>query len=312
LILFPRALSNLSQSSIARAALRKWIEPPAARNVDAFLGVNATQPPPRSWRSDLSTATTSSPPSLPSILDTTPLWPAWRKARLNGTPSVLNELAWSSLGARYNWDSRIYERANNTNPPPPLLPTILSQIASTACIAAAAAAAVSSSSLFASTTIPASNSGILNVYKATSLVGTRAPMRAHSDDANGEMFEAPVISLSLGASAIFLLEKIGGGDGGDVSAILLRSGDVAILGGESRGARHGVARVFSSGGGDDEGEKLFNWDSTTVARDIGKESDSNISDDDRDMDTNIDEEEEKDFYHFFQKRRISITLRTVR
>ena len=124
-------------------------------------------------------------------------------------------------------------------------------------------------------------------------------MRAHSDDANGEMFEAPVISLSLGASAIFLLEKIedGSGSGGGISAILLRSGDVAILAGESRGARHGVARVFSGGDADIEREKLFGYN----------EIEDNISDTKEE-----EQEEEEDFNHFFQKRRISITLRTVR
>lgn len=82
--------------------------------------------------------------------------------------------------------------------------------------------------------------GIVNIYHPST--GPKLPMGGHSDDMERSLTH-PVLSVSLGCTAIFLL-------GGDSKAsaptpIILRSGDVMVLSGSVRTAIHGVARVFA-------------------------------------------------------------------
>jgi len=57
-----------------------------------------------------------------------------------------------------------------------------------------------------------------------------------------EEFDAPVVSISIGNTAIFLL---GGKTRSDPPvAMYLRSGDIVIMGGESRLCYHGVPRIL--------------------------------------------------------------------
>jgi DNA oxidative demethylase len=69
-----------------------------------------------------------------------------------------------------------------------------------------------------------------------------AKMGLHRD-ADEEDFAAPVVSISLGDTAIF---RIGGNErGGKTETLKLASGDVLIMGGESRLRYHGIDRVLS-------------------------------------------------------------------
>uniref|UniRef100_A0A0K6SB14 Alpha-ketoglutarate-dependent dioxygenase AlkB-like domain-containing protein n=1 Tax=Chromera velia CCMP2878 TaxID=1169474 RepID=A0A0K6SB14_9ALVE len=68
----------------------------------------------------------------------------------------------------------------------------------------------------------------------------------HKDDVEIER-DAPVVSITLGLSAIFL---VGGSSAEDWPVpLLVRSGDVMVMGGESRFVLHGVPRVFEDAGG---------------------------------------------------------------
>jgi alkylated DNA repair protein (DNA oxidative demethylase) len=68
-----------------------------------------------------------------------------------------------------------------------------------------------------------------------------AKMGMHQDR-DEETFDAPVVSLSLGDDALF---KLGGTQrGGKTQSIRLTSGDILVLGGESRLAFHGVTRIY--------------------------------------------------------------------
>jgi alkylated DNA repair protein (DNA oxidative demethylase) len=61
-------------------------------------------------------------------------------------------------------------------------------------------------------------------------------------DADEDTFAAPVVSLSLGDSAVF---RMGGPErGGPTSSVKLRSGDVMILAGPARLAYHGIDRIL--------------------------------------------------------------------
>ena len=77
---------------------------------------------------------------------------------------------------------------------------------------------------------------IVNFYNTKSLMG------GHRDDLE-EAIDKPVVSLSTGLSAIFLL----GGktkDDEPVVPILIRKGDVLCLGGDTRLNYHSMARVL--------------------------------------------------------------------
>ncbi|MFT3988769.1 alpha-ketoglutarate-dependent dioxygenase AlkB family protein [Aestuariivirga sp.] len=69
-----------------------------------------------------------------------------------------------------------------------------------------------------------------------------AKMGLHRDE-DEEEFAAPVVSISLGDTAVF---RIGGTErGGKTETLKLSSGDVLVMGGESRLCYHGIDRVLS-------------------------------------------------------------------
>ncbi len=69
-----------------------------------------------------------------------------------------------------------------------------------------------------------------------------ARMGLHRDE-DEEDFSAPVISISLGDTAVF---RIGGLErGGKTETLKLSSGDVLVMGGASRLCYHGIDRVLS-------------------------------------------------------------------
>jgi len=69
-----------------------------------------------------------------------------------------------------------------------------------------------------------------------------ARMGLHRDE-DEEDFSAPVVSVSLGDTAVF---RIGGPErGGKTETLKLASGDVLVMGGASRLCYHGIDRVLS-------------------------------------------------------------------
>ena len=69
-----------------------------------------------------------------------------------------------------------------------------------------------------------------------------AKMGLHRDE-DEEDFAAPVVSISLGDTAIF---RIGGPErGGKTETLKLSSGDVLVMGGASRLCYHGIDRVLT-------------------------------------------------------------------
>ena len=71
--------------------------------------------------------------------------------------------------------------------------------------------------------------------------GANAKMGLHQDRDEAD-FSAPVVSLSLGDCCLF---RVGGGKRRDpTSSFRLNSGDVLVLGGDTRLAFHGVDRIY--------------------------------------------------------------------
>lgn len=76
---------------------------------------------------------------------------------------------------------------------------------------------------------------LVNWYEADSRLGLHV-------DADETAKDAPVVSVSLGSRALF---RLGGLErSGPTSSMRLASGDVVILGGQSRRAYHGVDRIY--------------------------------------------------------------------
>lgn len=80
---------------------------------------------------------------------------------------------------------------------------------------------------------------LVNLYRGNARMGLH-------QDRDEEDFDAPVLSVSLGDDCLF---RIGGtARGGPTVSLRLASGDVLVLGGESRLAFHGVDRVYPDTG----------------------------------------------------------------
>jgi alkylated DNA repair protein alkB family protein 1 len=131
------------------------------------------------------------------------------------------------VGVPYDWARRTYPPDVAAHPPVP---------ADIAAWAAALCARVARVLGPGPWPLPAlrAEAGIVNLYR----VGAR--MGGHRDDAEPHT-ASPVLSLSLGCDAVFLL----GGEERGVAplALRLRSGDALLMGGDSRLAVHGVAAV---------------------------------------------------------------------
>lgn len=77
---------------------------------------------------------------------------------------------------------------------------------------------------------------LVNLYEGDARMGLHV-------DADEEAWDAPVLSISLGDTAIF---RIGGPLRSDPTrSVRLASGDVCILGGAARRAHHGVDRILN-------------------------------------------------------------------
>jgi alkylated DNA repair protein (DNA oxidative demethylase) len=73
--------------------------------------------------------------------------------------------------------------------------------------------------------------------------GPGARMGLHQDRDEAD-FGFPVVSISLGDPAVF---RIGPAEGGRTATLKLSSGDVCVLSGPARLARHGIDRVLAGG-----------------------------------------------------------------
>lgn len=69
---------------------------------------------------------------------------------------------------------------------------------------------------------------------------TAARMGLHQDRDEADL-TAPVVSISLGDTAVF---RVGAAEGGATATVRLASGDVCVLGGGARLARHGIDRIL--------------------------------------------------------------------
>ena len=136
------------------------------------------------------------------------------------------KLSWATMGYHYDWSLRCYhERAKS--PMPPLVADLATFFAKTYFF-------VETGKIHPFTP----SASIVNYYNTKSIMG------GHRDDLELAL-DKPIVSLSLGLPAIFLL----GGKSKDdtpVLPILIRPGDVLCMGGNCRLNYHGMARLLPS------------------------------------------------------------------
>lgn len=215
----PQALSPSLQLNLAFAAVSEYCEAPHATNIDLV--------PPKAGKEENNIGQS--------------MWELWKQQNGHGeTPDGSNaertigtslkhyrsfsKLSWSTMGYQYDWTARAYQEGAKSP-----MPLLLEEVASVFAHTSLAVCANTSTKFTAS-------ASIVNYYNTKSIMG------GHRDDLELAL-DKPVISLSLGLPAVFLL---GGKTKEDepVLPILVRPGDVMILGGESRLNYHGMARVL--------------------------------------------------------------------
>lgn len=243
-VLLPGLLSVSEQLAWARRALRRYIEPPNRRTIDADgSGARAV------------------------------LREAWPKYVRASDEALLRRITWATLGMDYDWQARVYP----SEPGRPMPREVVEWASAVSRLVGAPMRA---------------EAGIVNFYHC---VGRKVPntMGGHRDDAEPYR-DAPVLSLSVGCAAVFLL----GGDSRAVAPtpILLRSGDVLVMGGASRLALHGVARVLPDTCPAFESSSSSTPDGPAEADDGGAPGDTR---------------EEEAFRAFLSAARININLRQV-
>ncbi|GMF18124.1 unnamed protein product [Phytophthora fragariaefolia] len=232
-LLDPRNLRKEQQAKVRRVGSWKWSPQDEERPVLAFDGFGASHrgfcviPDALDAKTQLQfahaclTEFTEEPHVTNMHLQNQQVADIWRKAREShpqdpAASPLLSKLCWAASGYHYDWTARKYHR-HNFSSVSELLKRLGSRCAG-ACGMTLTAEAV-----------------IVNFYKCKSSMG------GHLDDVEYTM-DHPVVSLSLGSRCVFLM----GGHTKDEPPleILLRSGDIAIMGGASRMCYHGVARVL--------------------------------------------------------------------
>ncbi|KAK9063531.1 hypothetical protein SSX86_017401 [Deinandra increscens subsp. villosa] len=134
---------------------------------------------------------------------------------------LLRKLRWSTLGLQFDWSKRCY----NVSLPHNKIPDALCELAKKM-----AAPAMAVGEEFQP------EAAIVNYFSSGDMLG------GHLDDMEAD-WSKPIVSMSLGCKAIFLL---GGKSRNDEPlAMFLRSGDVVLMAGEARERFHGVPRIFT-------------------------------------------------------------------
>mmetsp|Transcript_21587 Transcript_21587/g.59912 ORF Transcript_21587/g.59912 Transcript_21587/m.59912 type:complete len:411 (+) Transcript_21587:66-1298(+) len=146
------------------------------------------------------------------------------------------KLSWATTGYHYDWTQRSYDKTAHS-PMPTLLHRVSTLFALTALRYYHHPGTKPENPTNGSTSFQFTPSAcIVNYYNPKSLMG------GHRDDLELAL-DKPIVSLSLGRPAIFLL----GGptkDDAPIRPILVRPGDVMMMGGDCRLNFHGMARLL--------------------------------------------------------------------
>ncbi|KAG0492876.1 hypothetical protein HPP92_006274, partial [Vanilla planifolia] len=168
---------------------------------------------------------------------------------------LLRKLRWSTLGLQFDWSKRNYD----VSLPHKKIPDALCHLAKKMALPA-----MPDGEQFQP------EAAIVNYFGQSDMLG------GHLDDMERD-WSKPIVSISLGCKAIFLL---GGKSKEDTPlAMFLRSGDIVLMAGEARECFHGVPRIFTEHEHIDNKAlmSLFSNDADLYIRDYIKTSRININ-----------------------------------
>ncbi|PON50671.1 Alkylated DNA repair protein AlkB [Parasponia andersonii] len=172
---------------------------------------------------------------------------------------LLRKLRWSTLGLQFEWSKRNYDVSLPHNKIPDALCGLAKRLA---------APAMPKGEDFKP------EAAIVNYFGLGDTLG------GHLDDMEKD-WSKPIVSMSLGCKAIFLL---GGKSREDPPlAMFLRSGDVVLMAGKARECYHGVPRIFT----DTENAEILA------------------------LELQFSKEEDHSFLEYIQTSRININIRQV-
>ena len=252
-IYIPQALGKNIQNDLAYQALTEFLNPPHATNIDLVPIKeneleNGTLSMWELWKKSLGCdddAHFGNEQSMKSSFHKLRKQSAksGNQANLHFYKSF-DKLSWATTGYHYDWTARAYVEERKSPMPkelvrlgsifasldPSLKSTCTEQNVQTTGIPSIPSTQPQHDSFNTST-----SASIINYYSLKSNMG------GHRDDLELD-FTKPVVSLSLGLPAVFLLGNKTKDD--PVVPILVRPGDVMLLAGESRLCYHGMARVI--------------------------------------------------------------------
>ena len=156
----------------------------------------------------------------------------WKEAVRQNDIKKFRSLTCCNVGIKYNWTQRQYDLDTITAPIPPSMLKLCSECNNLLSDKLKYCDDNEKERSFAIAMIP--QTSIINFFE----VNTKRPMGGHRDAA--ELINAPLISVSLGNDAIFLISQ---DDNTEPLPLWLRSGSVLIMSGGARFALHSVARV---------------------------------------------------------------------
>ena len=136
------------------------------------------------------------------------------KSNLSLPPENLNSLRWLTFGYHHNWNTKVYSE-DDKDEIPSLIVELLNCLTSLLRIKWTAEA------------------GIINYYTCKSRIGPHI-------DFSEKNKQAPLLSLSFGSEAIFLI----GEQNKPPLKLILGDGDLLVMGGSSRLAMHAVPKVY--------------------------------------------------------------------
>jgi len=269
---YPQVLAPDVQQRLAYAALTEYCEveqQPSSLADDTTTTTTTTTTAPTGYRTNIDLVPPKPHERINSITSNNntneSMWEVWKqeqhyhqrqncptnttiKRKTTSPPRPqyyrrLEKLAWSTLGYHYDWTARSY----NPHQRPVLLPPFLTQLSRFFVDRVRPTRSVSS--------LYRPSAAIVNYYTV------KATMGRHRDDLEHPLaWDQPIVSMSVGLSGIFLL----GGTGTTeeeketaegtkapttpprtttTRALLLRPGDVLLMGGPSRLNYHALARV---------------------------------------------------------------------
>lgn len=211
----PTALNEGEQKHWIKRALTGYMLPPNLTNLDAHFYI----PEAGLWEyfEEEKTLNIKRKPHPDDSVQTKDL-PIDLTLETGDVEKLIRRIRWVTLGYQYDWTSKEY----NFDLPPIPFPLDLADWSTALCHTAGFGPFKP-------------EAGIVNFYQpGDTLTG-------HVDRSERNM-KVPLVSISLGAPCIFLL----GGKGRDdpVLPMLVRSGDVIIMSGDSRCFYHGVPRIL--------------------------------------------------------------------